>query len=99
MCKSHVPSMIAALAALLGAGCAVGPNFKKPAPPEVSGYTAAPPADTIGTPDVVAGQPQRFAAGADISADWWTLFHSAPLNELIDQSAGPGYSDAAGVGG
>src|SRR5208283_683968 len=32
------------------------------------------------------GQAQRFAKGADISADWWSLFHSEPLNELIEQS-------------
>jgi NodT family efflux transporter outer membrane factor (OMF) lipoprotein len=86
MCKSHVPPFIAALAALMTAGCAVGPNFKEPAAPEVSDYTAAPLSSTAGTPNVVAGQPQRFASGADISADWWTLFHSKALNELIEQS-------------
>src|SRR5208283_1927547 len=32
------------------------------------------------------GQAQRFAKGADISADWWSLFHSEPLNDLIEQS-------------
>ena len=33
-----------------------------------------------------ASEAQRFASGSDIPADWWTLFHSAPLNELIAQS-------------
>ena len=86
MCKSRVPPAIAAAIAALLAGCAVGPNFKKPAAPEVSDYTAAPLSDTAEAPNTVAGQSQRFSAGADISADWWTLFHSAPLNVLIDQS-------------
>lgn len=86
MRNSRVPPLIASLTALLSTGCAVGPNFKRPAPPEVSAYTANPLSVTTGTPNVVAGQPQRFAGGADISADWWTLFHSTPLNELIDQS-------------
>jgi NodT family efflux transporter outer membrane factor (OMF) lipoprotein len=86
MCKSHVPRAIASLAVLAIAGCAVGPNFKRPAPPEVSDYTPSPLLTTASTPNVVAGQPQHFTAGADISADWWTLFHSAPLNELIEQS-------------
>ena len=36
--------------------------------------------------DVAGGEAQRFAKGADIAADWWTLFHSKPLNELIAQA-------------
>jgi NodT family efflux transporter outer membrane factor (OMF) lipoprotein len=83
--NSHVPPVMASLM-LLMAGCAVGPNFKRPAPPDVSDYTAQPLATTAATPNVAAGQPQRFAGGADIAADWWTLFHSPPLNELIEQS-------------
>ncbi len=36
--------------------------------------------------NVAGGEAQRFAKGADIAGDWWTLFHSKPLNELIEQS-------------
>jgi NodT family efflux transporter outer membrane factor (OMF) lipoprotein len=71
---------------VLLAGCAVGPNFKRPAAPEVSDYVPTPLSTTASTPSTVAGESQRFAGGADIAADWWTLFHSAPLNELIDRS-------------
>ena len=73
-------------AALLMAGCAVGPNFKKPAPPAVTSYTAKPLNTTVATPDVAGGEAQRFVNGGDISGDWWTLFHSTPLNALIDES-------------
>jgi NodT family efflux transporter outer membrane factor (OMF) lipoprotein len=86
MCKSHVPPVTAGLIVLALAGCAVGPNFKRPAPPDVRDYTAQPLATTATTPNVSGGQAQRFAVGADISADWWALFHSAPLNELIELS-------------
>ena len=68
------------------AGCAVGPNFKKPAAPDVSDYTAPPLTVTAGAADIAGGDAQRFAKGADISADWWTLFHSPALSGLIDQS-------------
>ncbi len=71
---------------LFFAACAVGPNFKKPAPPDVAEYTSHPLATTAATPDAAGGPAQHFAAGADISADWWTLFHSAPLSALIEQS-------------
>jgi NodT family efflux transporter outer membrane factor (OMF) lipoprotein len=76
----------AALTLPVFAGCAVGPNFKKPAAPDVGGYTAQPPSATAATANVPGGETQSFAMGKDISADWWTLFHSTPLNELIDAS-------------
>lgn len=64
----------------------VGPNFEPPAAPSVSGYTAKPPQTTTATHGVPGGDAQRFVAGADIPADWWTVFHSKPLNDLIEQA-------------
>jgi NodT family efflux transporter outer membrane factor (OMF) lipoprotein len=84
--RSHPLPLLAAVALLALAGCAVGPNFKKPPPPQVSDYTAQPLPATAAAAEVAGGEAQRFAAGKDISADWWTLFHSMPLNELIDAS-------------
>lgn len=68
------------------AGCAVGPNFKPPATPNVKEYNAAPLTTTAATPNVAGGDAQRFISGADLSADWWTLFHSKALNELIERA-------------
>jgi NodT family efflux transporter outer membrane factor (OMF) lipoprotein len=85
-CKSRVPPSIAALASLLISGCAVGPNFKKPEAPDVSDYTAHPLSSTVTSANVTGGEAQRFATGTEVSGDWWTLFHSKPLNELIDRS-------------
>jgi NodT family efflux transporter outer membrane factor (OMF) lipoprotein len=84
--QSRVKPLVAATIAVLLAGCAVGPNFKRPAAPDVSDYVPTPLSTTSSTANTAAGEPQRFANGADIAADWWTLFHSAPLNELIDRS-------------
>jgi NodT family efflux transporter outer membrane factor (OMF) lipoprotein len=68
-------------------GCVVGPNFKAPAPPPVSNYTEQrQPVTTAATAGVPGGAAQRFISGADIPADWWTLFHSKPLNDLIEQA-------------
>lgn len=85
-CRFRVVLCIAALALLLITGCAVGPNFKRPPAPDVSDYTARPLSSTVTSADVSGGEAQRFAKGVDISADWWTLFHSKPLDELIEQS-------------
>ena len=75
-----------ALAALLAAGCAVGPNYKRPAPPNVGSYSDSPLATTVATTNVAGGAAQRFANGVNIPADWWALFHSQPLSELIEHS-------------
>jgi NodT family efflux transporter outer membrane factor (OMF) lipoprotein len=60
------------LAALL-AGCAVGPNFERPPAPSAATYTAAP-------------LPAGFVENQDIPGEWWTLFHSQPLNDLIERA-------------
>jgi len=77
---------IASLAAFLMAGCAVGPNFKPPAAPPVANYTSQPLSATVTTTNVPGGEAQHFANGGDIASDWWTLFHSPPLNKLIQLS-------------
>ena len=84
--SARVRPLIAGTILGLLAGCAVGPNFKRPAAPEVSDYVPAPLSATASAPNTIAGESQRFARGADIAADWWTLFHSVPLNELIERS-------------
>jgi NodT family efflux transporter outer membrane factor (OMF) lipoprotein len=73
-------------APFLTTACVVGPNFKPPALPPVSEYTARPPNTTDATPGVPGGKAQHFVAGGEIPADWWTLFHSKPLNALIEQA-------------
>ena len=84
--KSLAVPCTAFAVALLAVGCAVGPNFKKPAAPDVSDYTDHPLSTTASSAAVRGGAAQRFVAGSDIAGDWWTLFHSGPLNELIEQS-------------
>lgn len=87
---SRIFSFAWRVAALLGctalAGCAVGPNFQKPAPPKVDRYTAQPLTATATTPDIAGGNAQHFDEGADLTGDWWKLFHSAQLDALIDQA-------------
>jgi NodT family efflux transporter outer membrane factor (OMF) lipoprotein len=84
--KPPLACSIAIFALLLTAGCAVGPNFKKPAAPTVPGYTPGPLSTTSETPNASGGQTQQFLEGGDISGEWWTLFHSEPLNDLIERS-------------
>lgn len=66
-------------------GCMVGPNFHSPATTKTKAYTESPqPTKTISISGAgKAGISQHFLSGKDISAQWWTLFHSQELNELI----------------
>jgi NodT family efflux transporter outer membrane factor (OMF) lipoprotein len=83
-CKSRVARHIAISALLLIAGCAVGPNFKTPAAPNVSRY--APLSTTSSTASVAGGEAQHFSEKIDIPGEWWRLFRSKPLNDLIERS-------------
>ena len=68
-------------ACALMAGCAVGPDFHRPAAPEVDRYTAqALPPQTPGS------APQSFLVGGAVAAHWWTLFGSPQLNALEDEA-------------
>jgi len=82
--KSPVASIVVAAALL--ASCAVGPDFKKPTAPDVTGYTPGGPQADTETTDVAGGEAQRFIEDKDIPGQWWALFHSEPLNQLITEA-------------
>lgn len=69
-----------ALAAASLCSCAVGPDFKTPEAPKVKGYTTEP------LPPQSGEDAQKYVAGMDIPGQWWTLFHSQALNDLVEQS-------------
>jgi len=79
------PSLLLAIALVL-TGCAVGPNFHRPDPPPVNGYTPEPLARRTAGAKISAGESQRFVEGLDIPGQWWTLFHSQALNEFVDEA-------------
>jgi NodT family efflux transporter outer membrane factor (OMF) lipoprotein len=81
-----ISRLIAISSLLITAGCVVGPNYKRPAAPNVPGYTPSLPTTTSSSPNVTGGEAQTFAQGRDIPGDWWALFHSKPLNDLIERS-------------
>jgi len=66
--------------------CAVGPDFEPPAAPEVSAYTSQLLPEQTSAADMKGGEAQRFVRGLDIPGQWWTLFHSAALNSLVEQA-------------
>jgi len=63
-------------------GCVVGPDFDQPSPPAVESLVTG----SLQSPGTAGGERQEFFVGSDIPRDWWRLFHSEPLNALIDSA-------------
>jgi NodT family efflux transporter outer membrane factor (OMF) lipoprotein len=68
------------LAAVMLAGCAVGPDFSPPAAPDVSAYDYKP------LSAATADNAQKLQPGQDIPSEWWELFRSESLNRLVAQA-------------
>ena len=68
------------------AACAVGPNFKRPPPPAAPGYGSAPVQGQTAAAEGAGGAAQTFVAGMDIPSQWWTLFKSPELDQLVEQA-------------
>ena len=66
--------------------CAVGPDFKKPDPPKVGTYTEKPVSSELATAPSIGGSKQSLDPGADIPAEWWSLYRSPELDALIKQA-------------
>jgi NodT family efflux transporter outer membrane factor (OMF) lipoprotein len=79
--------------ALLTAGCAVGPNFVRPAPPDVRAYTTEPlPAELSAGVD----EPSQITTGSDaVASDWWQVFGSPAIEDVVRQALAANRSLAA----
>ncbi len=60
--------------------CAVGPDFEYPRPPSIERYTFDPTPESTISAD---GKAQHFEPNARIIPDWWKLFNSLQLNEVV----------------
>jgi NodT family efflux transporter outer membrane factor (OMF) lipoprotein len=67
-------------------GCAVGPDFIAPAPPDAAGYTAGRAPGSTARSDVHGGEAQRFLNGRDIPGDWWRVFGSRGVRTLTERA-------------
>ena len=79
-----------ALAGLFLAGCTLGPDFKSPPPPAAAtgttasdAYTPTPVPEKTESAPVTAGAAQHLLSAQDIPGQWWTLFKSDSLDQLL----------------
>jgi len=83
------------LVAMCMAGCAAGPDYVKPANPEVAQFLPNSLPERTDSAPGPGGGAQRFAQG-DMPDAWWQLFKSPELDQLVDSAlkANPGVEAA-----
>lgn len=62
--------------------CTVGPDFKRPVPPDIRKYTSG------GKPDQTVeanGVSQKFVIASKVPERWWQLFHQSKLDPILHQ--------------
>jgi NodT family efflux transporter outer membrane factor (OMF) lipoprotein len=79
------PFILALCCAGLTAACAVGPDFERPAAPAETSYDEGAALKTASAGDK-HGAAQNLTPGELLPAEWWQMFHSAPLNDLITEA-------------
>jgi NodT family efflux transporter outer membrane factor (OMF) lipoprotein len=83
------PARLVTLASFVAlCACAVGPNFHRPAAPPAADYGKAPVSGDTSAADAAeadlrGGGVQHFVSSMDIPGQWWTLFQSDELDQLV----------------
>src|SRR3954453_17323425 len=95
--RRRLQRAMTAAAALLLSGCMMGPDYAQPDPPRSARFTETDlPIHTVAT-SAPGGVAQRFDPGRDIPGEWWTLFQSQQIADLVTQAlkANPDLAAAA----
>jgi NodT family efflux transporter outer membrane factor (OMF) lipoprotein len=64
-------------------GCTVGPDFARPDAPPAARYTRDTPRAEDGS---ASDNVQHIALGSEIEGNWWTLFHSEAIDQIVAQA-------------
>ncbi|MBX3715960.1 MAG: efflux transporter outer membrane subunit [Burkholderiales bacterium] len=85
--RSLSASRLAAPAiALALAGCAAGPDFRRPPDPEARSFTAEPVSARTASAPTPQGEAQRLVPGLPTDARWWRELKSPRLDALIESA-------------
>src|SRR5258708_12068379 len=87
--QSFQKYLMVSVAAVGLAGCTLGPDFLRPTPPGVTGYTPAPLPPETASADTIAGDAQRFLQDTDVPRQCWTLFPPPALAGPVDHPLPP----------
>jgi len=68
---------------LAGSGCAVGPEFKRPAAPNADKYVQHSAQAEVVTSDIAT---QQIVLGQAADPEWWRAFKSESLNQVVQRA-------------
>ena len=78
---------LASLLTLLAiTGCAVGPDYTRPALPEGNAYPTSATTSPAASSGVGQTPAQTLVTGMDIPAQWWAVFHSQEIQDLVSEA-------------
>ena len=73
-------------AVIIISGCTLGPDFKSPSLPESENYFEKPSSEIITTVKPSFGPAQTICLSKDIETQWWRVFKSSRLTNLIEKA-------------
>ncbi|MCW5735043.1 MAG: efflux transporter outer membrane subunit [Enhydrobacter sp.] len=74
---------VATIFTLSGCGL-LGPDYKRPPLPDGAGYSEVPVPEQTRPAGERGADVQRFVSGRDIPGDWWKMFGSQALSDLVN---------------
>jgi outer membrane protein TolC len=85
MRRAPLAALLALGASTLGA-CMIGPNFTSPDAPRTDRYLAEDQPNQLVSAGIPGGEAQQIVQSLDIPGQWWGVFQSRPLNNLIESA-------------
>jgi NodT family efflux transporter outer membrane factor (OMF) lipoprotein len=79
---ASIGSCAISVAGTFGLQSCVGPDFQLPTPPDIAKFTT----ERQRAINSAGGKTQRLEISRDLPAQWWVLFHSTPLNSLVERA-------------
>lgn len=67
-------------------GCSVGPDFERPPAPGIAQYIPGAALTRTGSADIPGGASQSLQRDRDIPGEWWRIFRSRQLNQLVAEA-------------
>jgi NodT family efflux transporter outer membrane factor (OMF) lipoprotein len=79
-------AVLLALGASTMSACMMGPDFRSPDPPRTGSYLAEDQPAELAAASIPGGEAQQIVQGLDIPGQWWAVFRSQPLDNLIQRA-------------
>jgi len=80
---THAPRWVVLAVLTACAGCAVGPDYQRPATPTPAQFSRQPPANTVAS---ASGAAQQWSSSEAIAKTWWRVFGSDALNQRVERA-------------